>query len=135
MVIAVDFDGTIVDHKYPDIGAPVPGAIKWLKRWQELGAKLILWTMRSDGRPDHGDVLTQALEFCNSHGIEFYGVNSNPDQGWSSSPKAYAHIYIDDAAFGCPLAENPRVGGRMYVDWEVAGPAIESMLLRGHIGA
>jgi hypothetical protein len=134
MIIAVDFDGTIVDHAYPDIGKPVPGAIKWLRRWQELGAKLILWTMRSDGQ-HCGDVLTQALEFCRSHGIEFYGVNSNPDQDWSSSPKAYAHVYVDDAAFGCPLAENPRLGGRMYVDWDIAGPEIESMLLRGHIGA
>lgn len=79
MIIAVDFDGTIVENAYPDIGKPIPDAIKWLKRWQELGAKLVLWTARNDGRPDHGDVLTQALEFCKSHGIEFYGVNTISD--------------------------------------------------------
>ena len=47
--IAVDFDGTIVDHVFPEIGAAVPGAFKWLKRFKEAGATLILWTMRSDG--------------------------------------------------------------------------------------
>lgn len=127
MFIAVDFDGTIVDHLYPDIGVPVPGAFEWLKKWQEKGAKLILWTMRSDGQ-HCGDVLTQAVEFCRAKGLEFYGLNENPTQDWSSSPKAYAQIYVDDAAFGCPLRKNPRVGGRDYVDWDIVGPAVSKML-------
>ena len=123
LTIAVDFDGTIVEHKFPDIGRPVPEAIEWMKRFQELGAKLILWTMRSDGQ-ESGEVLTAAVNYCRENGIEFYGVNHNPDQDqWTSSPKAYAQVYIDDAAFGCPL--NPGVGGRPYVDWEKVVPAVE----------
>ncbi len=58
LYIAVDFDGTIVDHQFPEIGKAVPGAFDWLKRFKEAGATLILWTMRSDGQ-EYGDVLTQ----------------------------------------------------------------------------
>ena len=50
MFIAIDFDGTIVDHRFPEIGKPVPGAFEWMKKFKEAGAKLILWTMRSDGQ-------------------------------------------------------------------------------------
>lgn len=121
LVIAIDFDGTIVKHRYPEIGPPVPGAIKWIKRFAAEGAKLILYTMRSDGRPDHGDVLTDAVEFCRSHGIEFFGVNDNPEQGcWTNSRKVYAHVYIDDAAYGCPLIHPPDEL-RPYVDWSKVG--------------
>lgn len=122
--IAIDFDGTIVEHVFPEIGKPVPGAFKWLKKFQKAGARLILWTMRSDGQ-DAGDVLTQAVEFCREHGVEFFGVNCNPEQSsWTTSPKAYAQIYVDDAAFGCPLRENPRMGGRPFVDWDAVGPSL-----------
>jgi hypothetical protein len=127
LTIAVDFDGTIADHAYPDIGKPVPGAFKWLKAFRKKGAQLILWTMRSDGQ-ESGDVLAQAVEFCREHGVEFWGVNQNPRQEWSKSPKAYAHVYIDDAAFGCPLIENKRMGGRPMVDWDVVGPAVMAMI-------
>lgn len=124
-IIAVDFDGTIVDHQYPDVGREVPGAIHWLKQFQKAGAKLILWTMRSDGRPDGSTPLADAVQFCHEHGIEFWGVNTNPGQeSWTGSPKAYAHLYIDDAAFGCPLIENPRMGGRPYVNWAEIGPTV-----------
>jgi hypothetical protein len=131
MIIAVDFDGTIVDHRFPDIGTAVPGAIYWLKRFKEVGFKLVLWTMRSDGQ-SNGNVLTQALEYCSRMGVEFDGVNHSPGQdSWTSSPKAYAQIYIDDAGFGCPLKENPRCGGRPYVDWDVIGPAVLGCLGSG----
>ncbi len=50
MKVAIDFDGTIVEHKFPEVGKPVPGAIEWMKKWQDAGAQLILWTMRSDGQ-------------------------------------------------------------------------------------
>ena len=138
IVIAIDFDGTIVDHRYPDVGAPVPGAIEWMKRFQEAGAKLILWTMRSDKRgdgigpmgdgPDH-DYLQDAVDYCRACGIKFWSVNGNPEQStWTDSPKAYAHHYIDDAAVGCPLRENPRMGGRPFVDWDAVGPAMMRMI-------
>lgn len=126
--IAVDFDGTIVDHRYPDIGAPVPGAVEWLKKFTDAGAKLILFTMRSDSTVS-GNVLTHAVDYCKKQGIELYGVNENPDQfRWTLSPKVYANVYIDDAALGCPLRENPRMGGRPFVDWDVVGPKLMEML-------
>jgi hypothetical protein len=131
VIIAVDFDGTIVDHCFPAIGDPVPGAARWLKRFQEFGAKLILWTMRADGREGGFNPLTEAVEYCRSAGIEFWAVNANPEQAeWTASPKAYAHIYIDDAAFGCPLKENPRADGRPFADWDKIGPAVEDILKR-----
>lgn len=123
MVIAVDFDGTIAEHVFPRIGKPVPGAFEWMKKWQEAGAQLILWTMRADGQ-ESGDVLTEAVEFCREHGIEFYGVNKNPTQHeWTASPKAYAQIYVDDAAYGCPLIEGDE-GPRWMVDWSIVGPCV-----------
>lgn len=128
MIICVDFDGTIVEHRFPDIGEPVPGALEWMRRWQQAGAKLILWTMRSDG-DRNGPVLTAAVEYCRRGGVEFWGINTNPAQSdWTSSPKAYAHIYVDDAAFGCPLRESKRAGGRMMVDWGVVGPAVMAII-------
>jgi hypothetical protein len=122
-IIAVDFDGTIVDHQYPDIGQSVPGALEWLKRFQAAGARLILWTMRCHDSPD-GDTLAKAVEYCAANGLDLWGINNNPEQNWSGSPKAYAHVYIDDSGVGCPLLVNPRVGGRNYVDWDRIGPAI-----------
>ena len=134
MVICVDFDGTIAEHEFPDIGAPVPGAFEWMKKWQEAGAKLVLWTMRSDGRVDdgskeNGPVLTDAVEFCRKNGVEFWGVNRNPEQGgWTQSPKAYGNLYVDDAAFGCPLRQSRKMGNRPMVDWSVVGPAVLAMI-------
>ncbi len=131
MIIAVDFDGTIADHRFPDIGSPVPGDFTWMKRWKSLGAKLVLWTVRSDGQ-ENGDVLTQAVKFCRDNWVEFDGVNQTVGQvSWSLSPKAYANVYVDDAAFGCPLKTNPRCGGRDYVDWDIVGPEVEKMIA-GH---
>ena len=117
-VVAVDFDGTIVTHEYPDIGLPVPGALETLLALQEAGVKIILWTMRS------GDKLQAAVDYLENRGIDIW-VNENPEQGtWTDSPKAYAQLYIDDAAYGCPLTQPEiRIGartedhGRPCVDW------------------
>ena len=128
MIIAIDFDGTLCDHRFPDIGDEAPHAFDWLKKFQAAGAKLILWTMRSDGREgegkENGPVLTQAVEWCRERGIEFWGINANPEQHWSKSPKAYAHLYIDDAAYGCPLRDHVRDGSRPIVHWEIIGPVV-----------
>ncbi len=127
MYICVDFDGTIVDHTFPNIGKPVPGAIEWLKRFSDLGAKIILFTMRSDGQ-DCGNVLSDAVKFIEDNGIELFGVNRNPTQdNWTSSPKAYGHVYIDDAAAGCPLIQ-PEGYVNRCVDWDKIGPVIENAL-------
>jgi len=122
--IAVDFDGTIVEHEFPNIGREVPRAFEWLKAWKRAGATLILWTTRSDGQK-HGPVLTQAVEFCLARGVEFDAVNEGPgDREWTQSPKVYADRYVDDAAAGVPLWPSARAGGRPYLDWNVVGPAI-----------
>jgi hypothetical protein len=128
MYICIDFDGTIVDHRYPEIGEPVPMAIKWLLRLQSCGAKLILFTMRSND-PQFGNLLTDAVEYLEKNGIKLFGINSNPDQKtWTVSPKAYGHIYVDDSAFGCPLVQ-PKGFARPCVDWKKVGPQLEHMCL------
>ena len=112
MYIAVDFDGTCVTHDYPRIGKEI-GATKVLKRLVKAGHKLILNTMRS------GKELQDAIHWFNENGIELYGVNENPTQKrWTTSPKVYAHMYIDDAAFGCPLRNVPDFSDRPFVDWD-----------------
>lgn len=126
LYVAVDFDGTIVDNRFPEIGDPVPGAIETLISLKERGAVLILWTMRSDGQ-EHGDVLADALEYCRENGVEFDFANEHP-QDWTTSPKAYAHVYVDDAAAGCPLIDNPKPNGRQMVDWSIVGPMLLKML-------
>ncbi len=98
MTIAVDFDGTIVEHKYPSIGKVRLFAFETLKQLQKQGHKLILWTYRS------GKELEEAVNFCKKNGIEFYTVNKNyPEEQFNEneiSRKIYADIYIDDRNIG-----------------------------------
>lgn len=130
MIICIDFDGTIVDHCFPEIGEPVPGAIQWMKRLNSYGAKLILYTMRSDSRR-FPTALTEALEYLRENGVELYGVNENPTQlSWTDSPKVYGDVYVDDAALGCPLVL-PKRFNRPCVDWGKVGPELERMWLSG----
>lgn len=128
MYICVDFDGTVVDHRYPEMGEPAPDAFKWLIRFQKYGAHLILFTMRSDGGP-YDNVLSQAVSLLENNGVKLYAVNNNPAQReWTTSPKVFADIYIDDSAIGCPLI-HPRGFARPCVDWKKVGPRVEHMLL------
>lgn len=97
MTIAVDFDGTIVDHEYPRIGKPKLFAFETLKALQDRGDQLILWTYRA------GKELDEAVEFCRNNGIEFYAVNKNyPEEVYDEtiSRKIIADIYIDDRNVG-----------------------------------
>ncbi len=127
-IIAVDFDGTIVEHQFPEIGPPVPGALETLRECAARGAKLILWTMRSDGRAEKdGAVLAPAVAYLRANGVELFGVNQNPETDWSSSPKAYAHVYVDDAALGCPLIPSTTTK-RPMVDWSKVRPALLEMM-------
>ena len=95
--IAVDFDGTIVEHAYPEIGKEKLFAFSTLKELDKMGARLILWTFRS------GKELDDAVEFCRKNGIEFYAVNKNyPEEVYdgSISRKIDADLYIDDKNIG-----------------------------------
>lgn len=98
MTIAVDFDGTIVEHKYPAIGRELPFAFEILKKFTEEGHRVILWTVR------RGHLLEEAVDFCRRNGLEFYAVNSDyPDGSWETdkaSRKITADIYIDDRNLG-----------------------------------
>lgn len=97
MKIAVDFDGTIVENKYPEIGKPKLFAFETLSELQKKGHLLILWTYRS------GEKLDEAVNFCNYYGIEFYAVNKNyPEERFSekTSRKIAADIFIDDRNIG-----------------------------------
>jgi hypothetical protein len=127
MDICIDFDGTCVAHEYPDIGKDI-GAIPVLKELVEKGHRLILFTMRSDRKKKkkvdgqevivEENVLTEAVRWFADNGIPLYGVQKNPTQRfWTSSPKAYGHLYIDDAALGCPLILDDPNSDRPYIDW------------------
>ncbi|WP_372650246.1 BT0820 family HAD-type phosphatase [Draconibacterium sp.] len=97
LTIAVDFDGTIVEHKYPKIGNELPFAIETLRALQKKGHKLILWTYRSEIELD------EAVEFCKEKGLEFYAVNKNyPEEKMNDkiSRKILADLYIDDRNYG-----------------------------------
>lgn len=96
--IAVDFDGTIVESRYPDIGKPKLFVFETLKKLQQDGYLLILWTYR------YGKELDEAVEFCRANGIEFYAVNkSYPEEVLDlkkMSRKINADIFIDDRNVG-----------------------------------
>lgn len=98
MIIAVDFDGTIVKHRYPAIGEEIPFAIDTLKMLQEERHRLILWTVRE------GELLDEAVEWCRKRGLEFYAVNRDfPEEdatGEGFSRKLKADLFIDDRSFG-----------------------------------
>ena len=127
MEICIDFDGTCVSHEFPLVGKEI-GAAPVLKKLVEKGHKLILFTMRSNGQTP--DVLTPALEWFSTNGIPLYGLNKNPTQGrWTTSPKAYGQLYIDDAALGCPLTYDPTGHLRPYVNWK----AVEEWLIQNNV--
>ena len=97
MTIAVDFDGTIVEYKYPEIGKEKPFAIQTLKQLQQDGNRLILWTSREN------ELLEEAIAFCHDRGLDFYAVNSNEPADalfHNHSAKVIADVYIDDRNLG-----------------------------------
>ncbi|GAA0873221.1 hypothetical protein GCM10009117_23680 [Gangjinia marincola] len=97
LTIAVDFDGTIVENAFPAIGKPILFAFETLKKLQEEGHQLILWTYR------HGSKLDEAVDFCKQQGLEFYAVNkSYPEEEFEQdvSRKIHADLFIDDRNIG-----------------------------------
>lgn len=99
MIIAVDFDGTIVTHEYPKIGKEIPFATQTLKMLAKDGHRLILWTVRE------GRLLEEAVKWCNERGVNFYAVNKDyPEEELDNnnhySRKLKADIWIDDRNVG-----------------------------------
>ena len=101
MIIAVDFDGTIVEHKYPLFGKEIPFATATLRQLMKDGHKLILWSVRE------GDLLQEAVDWCEERGVRFYAVNADLDEDGADkagsehfSRKVKAHMFIDDRNLG-----------------------------------
>ena len=99
MIIAVDFDGTIVEHEYPKIGKEKIFATETLRQLINDGHRLILWTVRE------GELLDEAVEWCRQRGVEFYAVNKDfPEENISKNEqfarKIKADVWIDDLNIG-----------------------------------
>ena len=120
MIIAIDFDGTIVTHEYPRVGKPLPYAKEVINALVDNGHSCFLYTMRDNKE------LEEAIKYTLDNDIKLCGYNMSPDQ-FSSSPKQYAHIYIDDAALGCPL--DSKFHSRLCVDWYKVGVYFKSLNL------
>ena len=138
----IDFDGTCTTHDFPRVGKDI-GAARVLKKLTDNGHQLILFTMRNDSDDiinEHFEIvtkgvtyLTDAVNWFKQNDIPLYGIQKNPTQHlWTSSPKSYAQIMIDDSALGCPLIFNPVYSNKPFVDWErVEEMLIEMKILKG----
>ena len=95
-IIACDFDGTLCENQFPQIGPPKTEIINKLKQEQGLGAKIILWTCREN------QMLQEAVAWCGENGLVFDAINDNLPQTkeWMvyNSRKIYADEYWDDKA-------------------------------------
>lgn len=129
MEINLDFDGTCVTHEFPKVGKDI-GAVPVLKELVANGHNIILFTMRSDVTEPYskspeivtesGNYLTDAVNWFKENDIPLYGIQTNPTQHtWTTSPKSYAQIMIDDSALGCPLSYDAKgvFSNRPFVDW------------------
>ena len=122
--IVLDFDGTVVKHRYPAVGEDI-GAVPVLRKLVKNGHNLLLSTMRSHDS-EGMDTLQPAIDWFADHNIPLFGINENPTQHeWTSSPKVYGNIYIDDGALGAPLKADdnphPTLGAASpFIDWSMA---------------
>jgi hydroxymethylpyrimidine pyrophosphatase-like HAD family hydrolase len=97
MIYAIDFDGTLCENRFPDIGPPREHVIEAVKKIKEDGDTLILWTCRC------GERLQEAVDFCKHKGLEFDYINENTKENikqyGNDCRKVYADFYIDDKAY------------------------------------
>lgn len=101
--VAVDFDGTLCESKFPEIGSPKQEVIDFVKWIASEGSKIILYTNRENGTRK---LLDEAVEWCEAQGIPLYAVNENPGNRYPElygltymdNRKVYADLYIDDKA-------------------------------------
>ena len=121
VILAIDFDGTLVTSEFPEIGRDI-GALFWLSQLKMLGCELILWTCRT------GEGLDAAKEWLTANGyddvITLHNEHSASNVWPIESRKIFAHFYVGDRAFGAPLVEY--TNAPPHYNWELAGP----MLLR-----
>lgn len=104
MIIAVDFDGTLCENRWPNVGAPNKMLIQRLIELRRQGHKVILWTMRTDKpmeiQGETRKLLFEAVDFCEQQGLIFDSINEpdeeNAERFGNDSRKIYADIYIDD---------------------------------------
>ncbi|MCK6471514.1 MAG: HAD family hydrolase [Planctomycetes bacterium] len=121
MRVVIDFDGTIVEHAYPDIGAAAPLALETIKFLKRQGCWLGLFTVRS------GAKLEAAVAWLKKNGIEFDAVNSDERQKeWTTSPKMYGDVYIDDRGLGCPVLKDGDKGA--VVNWAAVRSTMELLI-------
>ena len=117
--IYLDFDGTVVRHEYPMVGAEVPDAVRVIRRLQQAGHIFILVTMRVD------ELLEDAKRWFIDRGITITYYNRN-EMYETGSRKIYAHLIIDDKCCGIPLAHHPyKEHGKPFVDWRKVEKILE----------
>lgn len=96
MIIAIDFDGTIVEHKFPEIGKLRKDAKEVINQLYNEGHYIIIWTCRYEGF-----AVEQMELFLAANDIKYHCINQNhPELLFSPKPKIYADIYIDDRQVG-----------------------------------
>jgi hypothetical protein len=105
-IIAIDFDGTIVDHEFPRIGKLLPGAKEVINEWYDKGYFILIWTCRNNYEPDHPEwdqaPIGAVTKFLEKNGVKFHGINQQqPGLGfYLESRKIFANVYIDDRNLG-----------------------------------
>lgn len=119
MTIYLDFDGTVVEHHYPAIGAPNPHALRVIAKLQAKGHQLILNTYRADLNDGS---LDEALAYLNSCGeIEpitgQLELKVEPPKFDLEAAISNNELYIDDISEGTPMRPNKVLEWGLMVDW------------------
>lgn len=105
-IIAIDFDGTIVQHDFPRIGKLMPGAKRVINKWYDMGWHILVWTCRNNYEPDHPEwteaPIGAVADFCKREGLKITGINQQqPGLGfYLEARKIFANVYIDDRNLG-----------------------------------
>lgn len=100
-VVAVDFDGTIVENAYPKVGKPKWNVIEKLRKWHEEGHTIVIWTCRSN------QTLLDAIQFLCENKVPYDYFNEYPLNSWGDwTRKIFAHIYLDDRALNVADIDN-----------------------------
>lgn len=130
MTIILDFDGTCVTNEFPKVGKNI-GAEFVLRRLQERGHKIVLFTARADDPNNEffpGNYLTDALNWFTEHGISLYGVNNNPDNDkLGYTRKVTGDIIIDDLAICAPLTMDTKISTKPFINWHEVEEVLDAM--------